>query len=275
MKSLKSQNYYEILGVSRQASPDEIRSAYEIARHTFQENSLATYSLFTAQENEEILALMTRAFDTLFNAEARRSYDSDLLEPELSRAAPERRPLVAPGLVESPPGRPRPEREGLSEPAKSEVPETPRAEGPAAPSVEAPRPGPVPWARLFSSHSGQASTALPPAEDVPGVERAAAPVKPIAPAAAKPKEEPGGPVSAYTGPVLKRARLQANLSLEQMAERTKIRRTYLEYIEEENFQFLPAAVYVKGFVSILAMTLGLPPQRVADDYMANYKSKRA
>jgi len=73
---------------------------------------------------------------------------------------------------------------------------------------------------------------------------------------------------------LRRLRQLTGLSLEDLAERSKIRRAYLEYIEEENFQFLPAAVYVKGFVTLVASIYGLPAQRVADDYMQIFKAKR-
>jgi cytoskeletal protein RodZ len=61
------------------------------------------------------------------------------------------------------------------------------------------------------------------------------------------------------------------LSREQIAERTKIRKTYIEYLEEEQFTFLPAPVYVKGFVAMIAGMLQLPAQRVAEDYMAYYR----
>jgi len=74
--------------------------------------------------------------------------------------------------------------------------------------------------------------------------------------------------------VLRKLRQMHALTLEEMAERSKIRRAYLEFIEEENFQFLPAAIYVKGFVTLMADILGLPPQRVADDYMLVFNAKR-
>jgi len=107
-----------------------------------------------------------------------------------------------------------------------------------------------------------------------------------APAALKPGPVAQSPVSSaardellktvvrFDGAILKRMRQVLGISLEDLAERTKIRRAYLEYIEEENFQFLPAPVYIKGFVTLVATVLGLPPQRVAEDYMQSSKSSK-
>lgn len=51
------------------------------------------------------------------------------------------------------------------------------------------------------------------------------------------------------GPILKRVREEKNISLEEIAEATKIRVKYLEAIENEQFDLLPGAVYAKGFVN--------------------------
>jgi cytoskeletal protein RodZ len=77
-------------------------------------------------------------------------------------------------------------------------------------------------------------------------------------------------ISVFNGAALKKVRQLQGFSVEDIAERTKIRKTYIEYLEEEQFTFLPAEVYVKGFVSMIAGMLGLPVQRVVDDYMRSY-----
>lgn len=78
-------------------------------------------------------------------------------------------------------------------------------------------------------------------------------------------------VTRFDGPSLRQVRLLCNVSLEELADFSKIRRSYLEYIEEENFRLLPAAVYVKGFVAIVATILGLPVERVCTEYMRGYR----
>jgi transcriptional regulator with XRE-family HTH domain len=50
------------------------------------------------------------------------------------------------------------------------------------------------------------------------------------------------------GERLKQLRQEANLSLEDLSERTKIQAKYLGYLENEEFDKLPSPVYVKGFV---------------------------
>ena len=56
-----------------------------------------------------------------------------------------------------------------------------------------------------------------------------------------------------------------------MAEVTKIRKGYLRALEENDFDGLPAAVYVRGFISEYARVLGLDTQMVAKSYMALYE----
>lgn len=59
------------------------------------------------------------------------------------------------------------------------------------------------------------------------------------------------------GAVLRRARAERGLSLEEVEEATKIRVRYLEGLEREDYDVLPAAVYVRGFLKSYANFLGL------------------
>ena len=59
------------------------------------------------------------------------------------------------------------------------------------------------------------------------------------------------------GPILKRVRIEKHISLEEIAEATKIRVKYLQAIEEEHFDVLPGAVYAKGFVNTYIRYLGI------------------
>ncbi|WP_072867034.1 helix-turn-helix domain-containing protein [Desulfofundulus thermosubterraneus] len=59
------------------------------------------------------------------------------------------------------------------------------------------------------------------------------------------------------GNVLREARQARGVSLEQVEEETKIRRKYLEALEEEAFDVLPGRVYVRGFLRNYARFLGL------------------
>lgn len=59
------------------------------------------------------------------------------------------------------------------------------------------------------------------------------------------------------GAVLRREREKRDLTLEDIAEKTKIRTKYLEAIENERFEVLPGAVYVKGFITSYVKCLGI------------------
>jgi flagellar biosynthesis protein FlhG len=81
-------------------------------------------------------------------------------------------------------------------------------------------------------------------------------------------EDLSGPEGGrWSGASLRRTRLARGLELEQITKVTKVKPVYLRCIEEERFDALPAAVYVRGFVTSYARCLGLDPSRVANDYV--------
>ena len=79
----------------------------------------------------------------------------------------------------------------------------------------------------------------------------------------------------YDGPRLRRSRLNRGLEIAEIAKVTKVTVTYLRAIEEEAFDSLPPAVYVRGFVNAYARAIGLEGRRVAQSYMLRYEQARA
>jgi DnaJ-class molecular chaperone len=73
-------NYYELLKISYNASSFEIRQAYKQVLAIYEEDSLATYSLFTEDERKLILSKIENAFLTLMDDEKRKGYDSNLVD---------------------------------------------------------------------------------------------------------------------------------------------------------------------------------------------------
>jgi len=70
-----------------------------------------------------------------------------------------------------------------------------------------------------------------------------------------------------TGMDLKRLRTELGVSLEQIAERTKIRPGMLRYIEEDQFNELPSRLHLKSFLKAYVQYLHLNPESVVDRYM--------
>jgi len=68
------------------------------------------------------------------------------------------------------------------------------------------------------------------------------------------------------GQRLKEERLRQGLSLEEIEEETKIRKYYLQALEEENFQVLPPQVYATGFVKRYAKFLGLNEAELSEQF---------
>jgi hypothetical protein len=86
--------------------------------------------------------------------------------------------------------------------------------------------------------------------------------------------EPITPVSQliadFTGPAIKMLREQHGLTLRNIADMTKIGTRYLECIEEEIYDKLPARAYIRGFLMLYAKAIGCEPERMAGDYLKRY-----
>jgi cytoskeletal protein RodZ len=59
-----------------------------------------------------------------------------------------------------------------------------------------------------------------------------------------------------------------------MSATTKVTKTYLIAIEEENYSKLPAQVYIRGFVSQIAKVLKLSSEKVASSYILRYQKQK-
>jgi len=76
-----------------------------------------------------------------------------------------------------------------------------------------------------------------------------------------------------TGADLRKIREARGLSLRHIAAVTKIGVRFLEYLEEDRFAFLPAPVYLKGFLHEYARLVGIDPRRAAEAYMSRIPAK--
>lgn len=77
-----------------------------------------------------------------------------------------------------------------------------------------------------------------------------------------------------TGPDLKRFRESRGIALREIAAASKVGVRFLEYIEAERVDVLPAPVYLRGFVQEYARVVGLDPRPTAESYLARVTGTR-
>ncbi len=71
----EERTYYDLLEVSPDATPQEIRSAYLRVKAAYRKDSVALYSLMDESETEDLLGRIESAYQVLSNPDARRDYD--------------------------------------------------------------------------------------------------------------------------------------------------------------------------------------------------------
>ena len=113
------------------------------------------------------------------------------------------------------------------------------------------------------------SSAIASAESrLAGVSQAAQAVRDARASAPRPKPPDIAPDAEFNGELLRKVRVAAGLSVQQVADRTRISTRYLESIEADRYDGLPATVYLRGFLMSLSRELGLDGIRVSKSYLS-------
>ena len=90
-------------------------------------------------------------------------------------------------------------------------------------------------------------------------------------AAASPRAEPPAPdlrSGADIGEALRLLREHRGLSLQNLAERTRVRASFLEALEQMRLEALPSRPFVIGYIRAYAQALGLDPDVAAERFKA-------
>ncbi len=283
------QTYYDLLEVPPDASPQEIRAGYLRAKSAYRKDSVALYTLISEEETEGLLRKIEEAYGVLSSPERRKDYDrshghlsveedafgrtrplrnqkiiSIDRVPPMESADPNGDLLVPPatdftqsgrGAVETPPARAVAPPPVTFEAFASSQPPLPRAPAPQMP------PAPLTPAALSPFGS------LPRAS---GSARTAAPAEAISRVLQAEIEQE----AHWRGPFIRKVREARHVSIEELSDFTKITKTYLASIEDEDFAKLPAPVFLRGFVIQIAKFLKLPHDKVAAAYLARYNESR-
>lgn len=90
----------------------------------------------------------------------------------------------------------------------------------------------------------------------------------------KPWEQGADAESGSFGSWLRRQREMREISLREISETSKISLRYLEALERDRFDLLPASVFAKGFLREYARFVGLDPDEVVNYYLVAQQQGR-
>ena len=80
--------------------------------------------------------------------------------------------------------------------------------------------------------------------------------------------------NGYDGRLLAAVRQAKGLSMEAVAEATKISTRYVQALETNAFDRLPSAIFVRGYLKEIARVLELEPEALTEGYLGLYQRQR-
>lgn len=79
----EGKTFYDILDIPSNASPHEVKTAYEKAKVTYSPSSPALYTIFSEEETQELNQLLETAYNVLSHPDRRIEYDKSInLSPD-------------------------------------------------------------------------------------------------------------------------------------------------------------------------------------------------
>jgi curved DNA-binding protein CbpA len=264
-QTLLNENFthYDVLDITPAASPQEVRASYSRMKATYNKDNIALYTLISPEEREDAMKKIEEAYLILSDPEKRREYDQHhgflFAEEEISQAE-----VISIDRV--------PPMENIDDHESILVSPTTDFTASVDTSIK-------------SLSQEIMSEKLP----VPDIENST-PIETTYRIIEQPKFNPRFTEKKnyypqidpdlnkaideqieWRGSFLKGIREKYHISIEELAEITKISKTYLTAIEEENFAKLPAPVYIRGFLAQISRELKLPTEKVAKAYLGRMK----
>lgn len=272
--------HYDLLDVDPSASPAEVKAAFDDALALLEGRALAGYALLSPDESASIRAQLDVAFEVLSDTAARAAYDGALAQAGRALRAGDD---FGPGADDA--------ALYLSTPPPAAAPEVDRP----APPMKRPSTGirmlrPVVAASAHRAHAAAPPRpptvrAVDPDAAAPSVipARARMPqsvreeVSSVRPLGGAPRSAPVSDdrvtellnvAGAVNGALIQRLREARGLSLEVLAEKTRVRKGVLRAIESGERQALPERVYLRGFLLAIARALRVDKERLVQGYLA-------
>lgn len=240
-------NYYQVLEIETNATLQEIHNAYVRAKNAYSGESAALYSLMSQEECNKVLEQIEEAYSILGVAEKRREYDrargfNQSLTPEGFQEEIFSRPDYAPTKqsTDFSPETSRQHDQLIQEKAMKEE------------------------FRYQQEHSSRNEATV---SKIQAVKKFGLNYEQDTQF-----EQEIENCTQFTGEFLQRVREYKKVTVERMADMTKISKTYIKHIEADDFESLPAIVYTRGFVYQYAKCLKLNPEMVATSYLHHLKT---
>ena len=250
MNDLK--NYYEVLEIPSTARSEDVYHSYLRAKAAYASDSLALYSLMSQEECRNVLELVEEAYSILSDPMKRKRYDEargfnrefnalnyNTLSDHLVPSRPDNNSQVTSNSVNSM------LREEFTLNSQSSAP---NSNGDLSPKA----------AQTLSNTTNVTKLVTQKRFALDYV------VNPTFEAEIEDTTE-------FTGDLLRKIREYKSVDLDRLSDMTKVSRMYLQGIESEDYDKLPAPVYVRGFVFQYAKCLKLKPEIVANSFVARMK----
>lgn len=252
-----AKNYYDVLEINYSASQEEIQQSYLRQRNSFSGDSVALYSLMSKDECDQMIELIEEAYSILSIPEKRREYDKARgikTEVTISPKKAEKQSIINPNGLSEKLSNIATQNDLMSETLSYSK----RAKDQYAGDTNAQSSYSNEFVRT-GEHSKKHSVDVP---KVTAYQKFTLDFR-----IDNNFEQEIENCTDYNGNFLKKIREYKNVSIERMSDMTRISKTYLKSIEEDNLEKLPALVYVRGFIYQYAKCLKLNPELVATSYL--------